>query len=846
MSTIELKGKVATDPLYTGENSFAIIKFKTIIDGRTATIKAKGTIPAPFKGKSLTLNGSWVTDPKYGDTFVVSSCESTMDEESQVALEFLLSKFIDGITYKAATEIVEEYGIGFSEVFRDPQKLLKISDIGPKRQRQILISYEQNIKYFKLFELTKGALSPKMLKKIVDKYEDKAYSIIKKNPYRLIYDFNGIGYKKADGYALKMGIDENSIERFKAATFYILTDAASTYGHAFLSYEDLNNMTLDLLFPNTSLMSIYYKDVLNTVVPKETSEWDALSLAKLPKKNINLLLSNWNEYDENTDSFLSEKYIKNYNLSASEVDTIETYLAKRQEFSSMLPDIITEEQIAGNIIDDEGRIYSSKFYSMEEDIAKKIFNLFKFNKVRTNPISTEHIKKAILDIEEKEGHELGDLQIKAVCTSLDSTFSIITGGPGRGKTSIIKTIIKAWNNAENRNVLLMAPTGRASQRMAESTGMPAHTIQRMLLSEMPIYNSLIIIDEFSMVDMVLFYRILKAYSHPSHGNKFVLVGDVNQLESIGVGKVLFDLINSRIIPTTILSKCYRNSGSISHNVDSVLDGVRLKDLSYDNHFILHTIEDNEVENISKKVLELYKKLRTKYLAKDICLISCKRQMGKVATNTLNRLIQNEMNPFTSPDNELKYSSNGETIIYRVNDRVMHIKNNYSIPVHLPIDNVSDLSASAYILNNPDAKYLEGKGCFNGETGTIISVNKESNTLVVEFDDGKLCRYDSNSLSELTLSYACTVHKCQGSEYKAMVHFELKEDFIMLNRNLFYTAISRGKEEVHLMGQTSAYQIALNTTKMSTRNTYLKERVQDIFSVECETPYESEFVVDIIE
>ena len=541
----------------------------------------------------------------------------------------------------------------------------------------------------------------------------------------------------------------------------------------------------------------------------------------MPEKSLLYIIKNWNVYDSIKNCYKSEVFTKQYELSLNEVDTIDTFIAKRNSFLEVFPDLLVEEVNCNHLVIDDTRIYTSTNYNLEQKITEMLFAGLTNHSLAKYQIKTptkEQIMSAITKIEKEEGHELGDLQIKAVATSLVKNISLITGGPGRGKTTIIKTIIEGWRSCGNdvSKCILLAPTGRAAQRMTESIGQPdilrAQTIHRLILQVNSLSGCLIIVDEMSMVDMPLFYELL---SLGAVQNKFVLVGDHNQLPSVGHGKILKDIFDSNVIPFTFLSKCYRSSGSIAQNADKINDGFAFKDLVFDAQYNFHCINKENKDTTLSKIIEIYKELLKRYPTKDVCILSCRRKDCDTSANNINRHLQELINPVTNPDNELKIYMYGDTQSFRVNDRVMHIKNNYSIPTTI-YDEVSK-------------EKIESLGCFNGETGTIIGVDSLSKKVNVRFDDGKECLYSIENLDELTLAYAITVHKSQGSEYPAIIHVENTNDFMMLSRKIFYTASSRGKNEVHLIGDPSCFNMAIKNTYVAERNTYLSNRLKNKFA-----------------
>ena len=824
---IEIEGKI-TSIISTINPNFTIVKLKGNIAENTmrlSTFTAKGKIPAPSKGDFIKVKGFWSND-SYGSYFYVQEASNNLSEQENLMLNFLTSGFISGITVSAARDIIAKYGNNISAVFSAPEKLLKIRDIGQKRLANIIQSYNENMAYFKIFELTKGSMTIGMIKKIVNKYGDKAFDVLATNPYMLIYDFKGIGFKKADKFALDIGINETDEQRYCAAITFALNQAEAENGDVFLYKDEIEDRALEALFPTSFLKRIFYVTVLNTTIPSNSSsEWDELNIKRMPEKSLINIVKTWNDIDSNTGFFKSEKYISDFKLTSEEADAIDSYISFRNDFKEKLPDLLLKEHQEKRLVIDEDRIYRKASYDEETQISARIAQIL--SKPLEEPViipSRQDLVDVITKIEKEEQHELGDLQIKAVGTSLQNTLSVITGGPGRGKTTIIKTIIEAWAKAGNsyNNCILLAPTGRAAQRMTESIGISdiqAQTVHRYILQNTLANNCLIIVDEFSMVDMSLLHSLLVPMGrvddkiNNGSNNIYIFVGDHNQLPSVGYGSVLKDLINSSKIPTTILSKCYRSSGSISKNADKVLEGSSLGDLIFDEQYKFYKISRENKSNTPNVVLNIYTELRKRYTPKDIAILTCRREDTACSADSLNKLIQEKYNPFTNSLNELKFQSHEKTICFRLGDRVIHMKNEKNMPVKR--------------FDRKSNSYYDGLGCFNGETGEITAVDSINRTIEVTFDDKKIAVYTMEYLPLLSLAYAITTHKSQGSEYPAIIHIENSDDFRMARREIYYTAATRAKSECHIVGDVSILNMSLKNTIIKPRNTYLAARIKSI-------------------
>jgi exodeoxyribonuclease V alpha subunit len=421
--------------------------------------------------------------------------------------------------------------------------------------------------------------------------------------------------------------------------------------------------------------------------------------------------------------------------------------------------------------------------------------------------------------------ELDELQIKAVTQCIENGIFILSGGPGTGKTTTINMIIRYFES-EGMDIFLAAPTGRAAKRMTEATGFEAKTIHRMLelnsaLSDEdarkisferngdnPLEADVIIIDEMSMVDIQLFQSLLKAIVP---GTRLVLVGDVDQLPSVGAGQVLKDLIKSGKFPTVILEKIFRqaeesdivvNAHRINNGEMPVLDN-KSKDFFY--------LERNDINVIYKHMIQLIRDKLPGYVGAtpyDIQVLTPMRK-GPLGCETLNGILQKYLNP-AAPDKKEHIS--GDTI-YREGDKVMQVRNNYQLEWE--------------ILSRYGIPIDKGTGIFNGDMGRIVEINETAATLTVEFDEARRVSYPFALLEELELSYAVTIHKSQGSEYPAVIMPLLGGPRMLFNRNLLYTGITRARNCVTILGSGDTVRSMVENINENSRYTALAERICEI-------------------
>lgn len=463
--------------------------------------------------------------------------------------------------------------------------------------------------------------------------------------------------------------------------------------------------------------------------------------------------------------------------------------------------------------EDVTQIYASTFFYMEANSATMLRQLNV-----SYEVSDEQIEKRIRRIEKQTGIELDILQINAVKEAVRNGLLIITGGPGTGKTTTINTIIRYFE-MEGMDIFLAAPTGRAAKRMSETTGFEARTIHRMLEvnggpeggsgfernERNPLETDVIIIDEMSMVDITLMYALLKAVLA---GTRLILVGDVNQLPSVGPGAVLKDIIDSEQFHTVKLNKIFRQASTsdIIVNAHKINNGepVTLDNKSMDFFFL----KRYEADKIIQVTLQLIKQKLPKFVDAteyDIQVLTPMRK-GLLGVERLNSILQMYLNPQAPGKKEKEHNGT----IFREGDKVMQIKNNYQLEWEI---------RSKYGLCID-----KGTGIFNGDTGIVEEINFYAETLTVCFDEGKMVEYPFKLLEELELAYAVTIHKSQGSEYPAVVIPLFQGPRMLMNRNLLYTAVTRAKKCVTIVGDESVFYTMVENNSQLKRYSGLKDRL----------------------
>ena len=490
------------------------------------------------------------------------------------------------------------------------------------------------------------------------------------------------------------------------------------------------------------------------------------------------------------------------------------------DFNSLLSEMQMEKRIVVKR-SEETNVYLSGSYYTELAVAKMLIDI---NIKAKYDISK--IEDKIRKIEEKEGIVLDDLQRQAVIESINSGLIIITGGPGTGKTTTINTIIKYFES-EGESISLAAPTGRAAKRMSEATSYEAKTIHRLLeitpnISENsnnigthfernednPLEADVLIIDEVSMVDIFLMNALLKAVAI---GTRLILVGDINQLPSVGLGTVLKDLIESNCFNVVRLNKIYRQSvrSDIVVNAHKIMTNEDIDLSKKSNDFIF--IKQNNPEHVMDSIITLMRDKLPGYVNSTINELQVMTPMrkGPLGVEVLNSFLQNKLNPTSKQKNEKEY----DATVFREGDKVMQIKNNYQ--------------KEWYIYNEKHFPVDKGLGVYNGDIGVIKEIDMFSESFTICFDDGKVSKYEFSEFNEIELAYAITVHKSQGSEYPAVIIPIYKGPAMLMNRNLIYTAITRAKRCVVLVGVPEAFYTMIQNTKEMARYTGLKSRILEL-------------------
>ncbi len=730
---MEIEGIVSKIIYRNEENQYIVFAVETS-EGTDET--CVGYLSGLEEGMYVLAQGEYVSHPQYDVQFKVSEYQVKMPDDLVSMERYLGSGAIKGVGEIMAKRIIKKFGKDtFRIIEEEPERLAEIKGISERKATEIGVQFieKQEIREALMY-LSEFGISPTLAVKIFSEYGNRLYTVIKKNPYQIAEDINGVGFKTADAIAMKAGIGVLSDFRVRAAIIYTLNQATGL-GHIYLPKQLVISWTKQLL----------------------------------EKSNDNRL---------------------------EEVGYFDTDVAMETELvETQLFNLHVEGKVVFQELDGEEIVYGQSFYNKERNTARMLLE----TKATVN-IPDEALNRTITSIEARERIELDELQKEAIRQAARQGVLVITGGPGTGKTTTINAIIKYFE-MEDADILLAAPTGRAAKRMTEATGYKAQTIHRLLelsgaVSEdsdisgvhfernagNPLDADVIIIDEMSMVDLSLMHALMLAIVPGTH---LILVGDEHQLPSVGAGNVLKDIIRSNCIPVVSLRRIFRQEeGSrIVENAHKINEGkpIVLDNKSKDFFFMPR----NSTKDVSQEVSLLLTKKLPGYVGckgTDIQVLTPMRN-GDLGVSNLNILLQKALNPASSRKKE-KELQNGT--IFREGDKVMQIRNNYKLEWTIYSD-------------KGRFKIEEGVGVFNGDMGIVKEIDDYNEEVVVLLDDDKEVRYPYNLLDELELSYAITIHKSQGSEYPAVVLPLFNGPKVLMNRNLLYTAVTRAKQCVVIVG-----------------------------------------------
>ncbi len=726
------------------ENGYTIARF-ALPDGALCTIV--GNMVGINAGEALRLAGDWIAHPEYGRQFKVENYTTIMPATIEGIRKYLGSGLIKGVGPVTAQRIVRKFGPDTLRVIdEDPDRLHEVLGVGPKRIDLIKTAWieQKKIKEVMLF-LQSHDVAASLAVKIYKQYGDDSLEIVRHDPYRLARDIYGIGFITADRIARKLGLPHDAPQRIQAGVAYTLSQMTNA-GHVFAPQETLLREAAGML----------------EVEPAATG--DALRALE------------------------QDGQIKREQLAAPPAGS---YAAGGLSAAGR-PAPVAEEPA----------VYLTPFYHSEVGVAGILRDLLRAPQ-RALPFSEADDWPALLQAATgQDGVKLNAEQAAGVRAALTSKVAVLTGGPGTGKTTTVRAILRLAQ-MRGATCALAAPTGRAAKRLAELTGEAARTIHRLLGfspqagtrflrdEKNPLEADFIIVDEASMLDLLLTYHLLRAVPPRAH---LLLVGDVDQLPSVGAGNVLRDIIASGQVAVTRLEQIFRQASNswIIENAHRIQRGelpLFPKDAS---DFFLFPTE--EPARAAELVVELTaQRIPARFgfdPLKDIQVL-CPMHRGPAGVANLNERLQAALNP-AGPR---KLERRAGPALFRAGDRVMQIRNNYD------------------------------KEVFNGDIGVLERIDQEEQVASVRVD-GRAVAYDFSELDDLTLAYAISIHKSQGSEYPAVVIPLLTQHYMMLQRNLLYTAMTRARKLVVLVGSARAIGMAVQNAQIAERHTGLAQRLQE--------------------
>ena len=751
----KIEGSVESIVFRNEENHYTVARFRPNDSGRLLRDELTtivGALPGVQVGELLSIEGEWETDPRYGRQLHVNSFVQRLPASPEGIVRYLSSGLIKGIGPKKAQKIVDHFGEQTLAILeQQPERLSEVKGLSAKDREQIITAWtaQEEIKELHLF-LQSHEVSMNLATRIYKQYGQESIHVVRENPYQLADEVYGIGFRTADEIAVKLGLPRDSEPRLAAGLKYALAQAANDEGHCFLPAGELLERASEMLQASP--------EQLAPALERLSHDRDIFTAPPLPP---------------------DPQSTRDEALVSEELDP--------------------EEEAARQ------RIYYAPFWHAEQGSARLLRALLR-SPGTLPPVSEQTWEAVFAFLAERRNIVLTAKQREAVQMAYTRKVSILTGGPGTGKSTSLRALLMVLRK-RRVNVALAAPTGRAAKRLTEATGAlatPAKTLHRLLEfvphdnsyqrnESNPLPYAFVIVDEVSMIDILLFYHLLKALPPTAH---LLLVGDADQLPSVGPGNVLRDLLRSEAIPSVRLTDLFRQAAAsqIIVNAHRINSGQvpPLKPEPYSDFYFL--AEEDPVR-VQQRVLDyVQRRIPRHYQLNPLTDIQVLSPMykGAVGVSLLNEELQARLNPQTA--GMLEWGGRS----FRVGDKVMQVRNDYD------------------------------KGVFNGDIGWIRFINKEQSILKVEFQEEAgplLVEYEFHELDELVLAYAVTIHKSQGSEYPAIVVPLVQQHYMLLQRNLLYTAITRARRLCVIIGQPRALEVAVKNDRVARRNTALAERLR---------------------
>lgn len=720
------------------ETGYTIARVATERSG-TDLLTVVGPLLGAQVGESLRLTGRWGSHPKYGRQFEVWSYTTVLPATIQGIQRYLGSGLIKGIGPKMAERIVDHFGTDTLRVIEEePKRLVEVPGLGPKRTKMIAAAWEEQkiIKEVMIF-LQGVGVSTSIAVRIFKQYGEDSIDVVRKEPYRLADDVWGIGFKTADTIAQAVGIPHDSPERVKAGLRYTLSQAADD-GHCFL--------------PAPNLVA------------------DAVKILEVPADLTTACL---------------EELVAEEGVVREEIPARGNGEQNGDDGDSTVP-----------------AIYLVPFHRAELSLAGTLRTLLNAGHDRLGAFTDVDWPAALDWLRGRTGADLAPEQAQAVRLALTEKVAVLTGGPGCGKSFTVRSVV-TLARAKRAKVILAAPTGRAAKRLAELTGHEATTVHRLLQlrpggdatfdRDNPLDADLVVVDEASMLDLLLANKLAKAVAPGAH---LLFVGDVDQLPSVGAGEVLRDLLAAPAIPRVRLTQIFRQAqeSGVVVNAHRVNTGQQPLVREFPDFFLFPCEEPEEIAALTVDVVA--RRIPRKFglnPRRDVQVLAPMHR-GAAGAGALNIALQEALTPAREGMPERRYGGR----VFRVGDKVTQLRNNY------------DKGAA---------------GVFNGTVGVVTAITPEESKLTVLTDEDENVDYSFDELDELAHAYAVSIHRSQGSEYPAVVIPLATSAWMMLQRNLLYTAITRAKKLVVVVGSRRALGQAVRTRGAGRRHTGLTHRLR---------------------
>ncbi|MER8260909.1 SF1B family DNA helicase RecD2 [Streptomyces albidoflavus] len=712
------------------ENGYTVARVDTGRGGGEL-LTVVGALLGAQPGEALRMEGRWGSHPQYGKQFTVENYTTVLPATVQGIRRYLGSGLIKGIGPRIADRITEHFGVDTLDVIEtDAKRLVEVPGLGPKRTKMIAAAWEEQKAIKEVMVFLQGVgVTTSIAVRIYKKYGDASISVVRNQPYRLSADVWGIGFLTADRIAQAVGIPHDSPDRVKAGLQYALSQS-SDQGHVYLPEDRLIADAVKLLQVDTGLVI----DCLGELAADEEG--------------------------------------------------------------------VVREKLPGPDGAPVTAVYLVPFHRAEVSLAAQLLRLLRAPDDRMPAFRDVDWEKALGWLARRTGTELAPEQRDAVRLALTEKAAVLTGGPGCGKSFTVRSVVELAR-AKGAKVVLAAPTGRAAKRLAELTGAEASTVHRLLElrpggdaaydRERPLDADLVVVDEASMLDVLLANKLVKAVAPGAH---LLFVGDVDQLPSVGAGEVLRDLLaDGGPIPSVRLTRIFRQAqrSGVVTNAHRINAGTPPLTQGLDDFFLFVEDDTEEVGRLTVDVAARRVPARFGLDPRRDIQVLAPMHRGPAGAGALNGLLQQAITPARPDLPEKRFGGR----VFRVGDKVTQIRNNYEKGLN---------------------------GVFNGTVGVVTALNAEEQRLTVLTDEDEEVPYDFDELDELAHAYAVTIHRSQGSEYPAVVVPVTTSAWMMLQRNLLYTAVTRAKKLVVLVGSRKAIGQAVRTVSAGRRCTALGHRL----------------------